>query len=117
MEELFSIKLKQLRAEKNLTQPELAKIIGYSNSIISDWENNKAKPTSTAIITLAKHFNVTTDYLLGLENEDGTKVQNTEEQQIQLVARSKENKVKQFTLTQEELENIIANAIKINELK
>lgn len=99
MEELFSIKLKQLRTEKRLTQPELAKIIGYSNSIISDWENNKAKPTSTAIITLAKFFNVTTDYLLGLENEDGTKIKTTEEQQIQLVARSKENKVKQFILT------------------
>lgn len=117
MEELFSIKLKQLRTEKRLTQPELAKVIGYSNSIISDWENGKKIPTATAIITLAKFFNVTTDYLLGLENEDGTKVKNTEEQQIQIVAHSKENKVKQFTLTQEELEEIIANAIKIYELK
>lgn len=113
MKELFSIKLKQLRTEKDLTQPELAKIIGYSNSIISDWENNKAKPTSTAIITLANFFNVTTDYLLGLENEDGTKIKDTTEQEeyIPIVARSKDNKQRNLTISKSELKKIIAEAI------
>lgn len=113
----FNTTLKTLMKENNITYDKLKEDIGYGRSTIGAWLKGDKNPNSTAIITLAKYFNVTTDYLLGLENEDGTKVQNTEEQQIQLVARSKENKVKQFTLTQEELENIIANAIKINELK
>lgn len=117
MKNEFPSILKELRKTKRLTQPELCEAIGYSHSIISEWENGKKIPTATAIITLANFFNVTTDYLLGLENEDGTKIKNFEEQPIQLSARSKDNKVKQFTLTQKELEEIIANAIKINNLK
>lgn len=114
---MLSKKIKEIRLEHNLTQKELSEKIGYSQSIITRWEKNECEPTASAIITLAKFFNVTTDYLLGLENEDGTKIKTTEEQQTQHVAHSKENKVKQFTLTQEELEEIIANAIKIYELK
>lgn len=113
---MLSRKIKEIRLEHNLTQKELSEKIDYSQSIITRWEKNECEPTATAIITLAKLFDVSADYILGLENEDGTKVKNTEEQQI-LLAHSKENKVKQFTLTQKELEEIIANAIKIYELK
>ena len=60
-------KIKELRLEKGLTQSQLAKEINFSLSIVSKWENDKKTPSIPAVIILAKYFNVTSDYLLGLE--------------------------------------------------
>lgn len=70
-------KIKELRTNEKLSQPELAKIIGVSNGIISIWENNINEPKATYIKKLAQYFNVTTDYLLGLEDETGAKIRTT----------------------------------------
>ena len=64
----FIERLKFLRFEKGLTQEQLAKETGFSNSAISYWETGERVPNALAIITLAKYFGVTTDYLLGLED-------------------------------------------------
>ena len=63
----FKIRLKELRISKNLSQMQLAVITGISQSAIAKWELGKTEPTASAIITLAKFFNETTDYILGLE--------------------------------------------------
>ena len=59
--------LKDLRMEKGLTQEELAKQINFSLSVVNKWEDGKKNPSVDAIKVLAKFFNVSTDYLLGLE--------------------------------------------------
>ncbi len=64
----FKIRLKELRISKNLSQMQLAVITGISQSAIAKWELGKTEPTASAIITLAKFFNETTDYILGLED-------------------------------------------------
>ena len=64
--ETIGNRIKDLRLEKGLTQPQLAKSIKVSNCIISKWENNLMEPKATYIIRLAKYFNVSADYLLGL---------------------------------------------------
>lgn len=64
----FSIRLKELREERGLSQMMLAKVTGISQSSIARWELEKADPTATSLIVLAKFFNETVDYLLGLEN-------------------------------------------------
>ncbi len=64
----FKDRLKELRISKNLSQMQLANKTGISQSAIAKWELGKTEPTATAIITLAKFFNETTDYLLGLED-------------------------------------------------
>lgn len=58
--------LRELRTDNHLTQPQLAKEIGVSKGIISWWETGMSEPTASNIIKLAKYFDVTTDYLLGL---------------------------------------------------
>ncbi len=63
----FSEILKSLRMERKIGQVELAKIINVSKGAISLWENGKREPTLTSLIALAKYFNVTLDYLVGLE--------------------------------------------------
>lgn len=63
----FGERLRELRKEKNIGQVELAKEIGVGKSIISLWETNQCEPTLSKLITLAKFFGVTIDYLAGLE--------------------------------------------------
>lgn len=68
-------KIKELRTENNLTQPQLAKLIGVSKGMISIWENDINEPKATYIAKLALVLNTSTDYLLGIEDENGIKIQ------------------------------------------
>lgn len=65
---IFKDRLKELRTSKNLSQMQLAVQTNLSQSAIAKWELGKTEPTASAIITLAKFFNETSDYLLGLED-------------------------------------------------
>lgn len=69
MENKFAYNLKYLRLEKGIGQPELAKQIGVSKGIISFWENGLREPTMTSLIKLARFFDVSIDYLVGLADE------------------------------------------------
>lgn len=62
---IFNKRLKELRTSKNLSQETLAKRTGLTKTSINHWENGKCPPNANAIITLARFFGVTTDYLLG----------------------------------------------------
>ena len=64
----FSERLKELRTEKGLSDAALGRQIQVSDATISRWENGQSDIKSDQLILLAKFFNVTTDYLLWLEN-------------------------------------------------
>lgn len=68
MENVFKTRLKELCQEKELGQTELANALGVSKGIISLWENGLREPSMNNLMQIAKYFNVTTDYLVGLEN-------------------------------------------------
>lgn len=59
--------IKSLRIEVGLSQQGLADALRISQSAIAKWELGKTEPTASMIILLSKFFNVTADYLLGLE--------------------------------------------------
>lgn len=63
----FSSRLKELRTEKKLSTLALGKIIGVSDSAICNWENDINDIKSEYLIKIAKFFEVSADYLLGLE--------------------------------------------------
>ncbi len=64
----FGLILSELLEEKHMSQEELAVNINFSQRAVSKWINNQAEPSATAIVKCAQFFQVTTDYLLGLEN-------------------------------------------------
>lgn len=72
---LFGDRLKELRKSKNITQEELGEFCGVAKNTISYWENNTTQPTIETITKLAQYFNVTTDYLLGLNQDDASKIE------------------------------------------
>lgn len=65
---VFAENLKYLRKEKNIGQNELARLLNLSNASISYWENCKQEPTISALYKLAQFFEVSIDFLVGLDN-------------------------------------------------
>lgn len=57
------------RVRIGMSQKALAKRLGLSNKTISAWETGLRKPNPKYLIALANHFQCSTDYLLGLNNE------------------------------------------------
>ncbi|MCL2555623.1 MAG: helix-turn-helix domain-containing protein [Firmicutes bacterium] len=66
---VFSERIKELREEKGLSMVALGKIIDVGSSTICSWENNQHDIKGDQLILLARFFGVSTDYLLGLEND------------------------------------------------
>jgi transcriptional regulator with XRE-family HTH domain len=59
--------IKGLRNEHGMTQTQLASLLFTSQDTISLWERNKSLPDVKSVIKMAAIFNVTTDYILGVE--------------------------------------------------
>lgn len=67
--QMFSVRLAALRKECGLSQDDLAKIINKTRSAVSGYEIEDKEPSFELLCALAKYFNVSTDYLLGLSDE------------------------------------------------
>lgn len=76
----FGERLGDLISKKGITQAELAKVTGIGQSRLSDYITGKridpesdareyAAPDCATVITLAKYFSVSTDYLLGVSDK------------------------------------------------
>lgn len=62
----ISIRIKNLRMKKNLTQERLGKLVGVNKSTIWGYENDISFPSLEVLVELASVFEVSADELLGL---------------------------------------------------
>lgn len=60
-------RINELRSAFGWSQVELARRLNISKQTVSNWENENIQPSIEMLVRLAGLFNVTTDYLLGLE--------------------------------------------------
>ena len=60
----FGTQLTKLRKRKNLTQIELADMVGVKQYVISAWENDKTEPSIMQLSALGDIFGVSIDYLI-----------------------------------------------------
>lgn len=74
----FGNRLKQLRNSKQLTQQDLATLMGLSRATIAGYESTGKQPDQEKTLWLADYFNVSTDYLLG-RTDDPTPVRNLDQ--------------------------------------
>ncbi|MEY8517301.1 helix-turn-helix domain-containing protein [Lachnospiraceae bacterium 29-84] len=65
----FSIRLENLIEEKNMTQKELSLELHIAPTTLNGYINNYREPDFRTLIRLARYFDVSTDYLLGLCTE------------------------------------------------
>ena len=66
--EKFCERLKELRLSKKLSVRQFAKMIGVRDTTVLRWESNTIEPSISKIITISKLFDISADYLLGLED-------------------------------------------------
>lgn len=69
----FAVRLRELAAERKLTQKELAELTNLSRQTISVYMSGNNIPDARGIIALCKALEVSADYLLGL-TESRTKI-------------------------------------------
>lgn len=65
---VFAQRLRELRQSNGLSMKQLAKELNTTDAAISNWENEINEPKISYLKDIAVYFNVSTDYLLGLEN-------------------------------------------------
>lgn len=62
------IRIKDLREDRDITQTEIASVLNIRQEYYSKYELGKIEIPAHKLITLAKFYKVSTDYLLGLTN-------------------------------------------------
>lgn len=77
-------KFKNIRYNNNISQEELAKILGINRNYLSRIETNKSLPTAEVLYKLANNFNVSIDSLLGinLDSQDNAEVRKNKVKKI-----------------------------------
>lgn len=64
----LGVQLKELREEKKLTLVQLATNLNVTKATINRYETGVREPSLDMLLKLAEFFEVSTDFLLGLEN-------------------------------------------------
>ncbi len=65
------MRLKELREERDLTQNDVATAINTTRTNVGRWEKGENEPSANFVVRLADFFEVSTDYLLGREDDFG----------------------------------------------
>ena len=65
---MFTKRLKELRCERGLTQKQVAEALKLNSVTYLHYEKAQREPPLSLLADMAKFYNVTTDYLLGLSD-------------------------------------------------
>lgn len=82
----LSVRLKQLRKAKGLTQQQAANAVGVTRSVISGYETEMRFPSLDVLVLLARLYGVTTDYLLCVDNREFVDVSGLNSDEIATVS-------------------------------
>ena len=63
--DIFANRVKRLRLDNNLSQPEVGKAVGLSKQGVNGLEHGRSKTTLDKAVIIADYFNVSIDYLVG----------------------------------------------------
>lgn len=81
----FSDRLKDLRSKMNLTQADLAKKLSLTRASVNAWEMGLSAPSTPFIVELSRLFNVSTDYLLGLDDTAVIRTDDLSDEEIAVI--------------------------------
>ena len=80
---MFAQRLKQLRAENQMTQVQLAEKLGVSKGTVAMWETDKRSPSFEMLAEMTNLFDRRIDYILGY-SDDPSSPKPTEEEMNQM---------------------------------
>lgn len=78
-------RIKYAREKNNLTQTELAKKMSVTRSSVNAWEMGITIPSTERLAELAAVLNVSSDFLLGIDDNDSISLSGLAENQKRLV--------------------------------
>ena len=78
-------RLKMLRTERNFTQDLISKRISISRSMIASYELGVRQPSLEVLVSLARLYRVSTDYLLGVEDTRPIVIYGLDERQAAVI--------------------------------
>lgn len=82
---MIADRIKSLREQQNITQSELAKLLGITRSSVNAWEMGISVPSTQYLVELAGIFDVSTDYLLGINTSASISVAGLSDKDIELI--------------------------------
>lgn len=66
---MYYKRIRELREDNDILQKDIAKLLNTTQQHYSRIENGSTEITADRVITLAKYYNVTSDYILGLSDK------------------------------------------------
>ena len=109
----FGLRLRELREKHKLSQEQLGRRVDRSKSVISSYENNLKMPPLSILTDFAVIFNVSLDYLVGIDKNEMVSIDGLTDQQKQvlqtIVFEFRDNSAKGAGLTdrQQEILNVL----------
>ena len=79
---MLNEQIRELRNIRGMSQIQLANKLGVTKQSVSNWENDNILPSIEMLVKIANFFEVSTDYLLGLDKKRTLDVENLTEIQI-----------------------------------
>ncbi len=80
------MRLRDLRIARNLHQGQVAQIIGVDRTAVSAYENGARQPSLDTLVTLARLFRVSTDYLLGVTDIRTLDINGLSETEVEILS-------------------------------
>ena len=77
--------IKSLREQKSMTQAVLSKLLCITRSSVNAWEMGISVPSTQSLTELAEIFDVSTDFLLGLNSTSSVNLKGLTEEDRQIV--------------------------------
>lgn len=68
----FIDRLRGLREDNDLTQEQIAKVLGTSQTMYARYERRANELPIRHLITLCEFYKASADYILGIDNSDNT---------------------------------------------
>ena len=81
----FGARIQQLRISHHMSQKVLGKKLNRSKSVICGYENNTRIPPLDVLVNMAVIFNVSLDYLVGIDKNEMISVDNLDDVQKQII--------------------------------
>lgn len=85
LRELLGFRIKRLRKDRRLTQEQLGAVLSITNVMISSYEKASREPSLELVKNMAIFFDVSTDYLLGLDEKQRVSVDGLTDIEINLI--------------------------------
>lgn len=78
-------RIRDIRDKNGLTQEELAQKMSITRSSVNAWEMGISMPSPENLVRLSDIFNVSTDYILGVDNRETVSIDNLSDEEKKIV--------------------------------